>query len=221
LLLRIQGDNGEIILPGAFISQAERIGVIRDVDRWVVINAIKLLATVKEKGYSISCAINLSAQTLNEHSFTQLIQEQLNTMNVESHLLMLEITESAAISDINNAQHFIKTLSEIGCQFALDDFGAGFSSFSYLKNLKVNYLKLDGSFIHNLPNEPRDLCIVEGMIKVANGLNMKTIAEWVENQETLDMLTNLGVDQVQGFHIGKPIPIDKFFEVLSLAEITG
>ncbi len=221
LLLRIQGDNGEIILPGAFIRQAERIGVIREIDRWVVINAIKLLATVKEKGYSISCAINLSAQTLNEHSFTQLIHEQLNTMNVESHLLMLEITESAAISDINNAQRFIKTLSEIGCQFALDDFGAGFSSFSYLKNLKVNYLKLDGSFIHNLPNEPRDLCIVEGMIKVANGLNMKTIAEWVENQETLDMLTNLGVDQVQGFHIGKPIPIDKFFEVLSLAEITG
>jgi diguanylate cyclase (GGDEF)-like protein/PAS domain S-box-containing protein len=217
LLLRIQGDNGEIILPGAFISQAERIGVIRDIDRWVVINAIKLLSTVKEKGYSISCAINLSAQTLNEHSFTQLIHEQLNSMNVESHLLMLEITESAAISDINNAQRFIKTLSEIGCQFALDDFGAGFSSFSYLKNLKVNYLKLDGSFIHNLPNEPRDLCIVEGMIKVANGLDMKIIAEWVENQETLDILTNLGVDQVQGFHISKPIPIDKLFEVLSLA----
>jgi diguanylate cyclase (GGDEF)-like protein/PAS domain S-box-containing protein len=212
LLLRIQGDNGEIILPGEFIRQAERIGVITEIDRWVVINAIKLLATVKEKGYSISCAINLSAQTLNEHSFTQLIQEQLNTMNVESHLLMLEITESAAISDINNAQRFIKTLSEIGCQFALDDFGAGFSSFSYLKNLQVNYLKLDGSFIHNLPNEPRDLYLVEGMIKVAKGLGMRTIAEWVENQKTLDILTDLGVDQVQGFHCGKPISIQSLFE---------
>lgn len=212
LLLRMLDDNGKIISPEAFISQAERSGIIREIDHWVIVNAIKLLASAKENGHDISCAINLSAQSLNEDRLSSFIHDQLTLMDVLPQKLMLELTESAAISDFDKALHFIQTLSDIGCRFALDDFGSGFSSFAYLKKLPVNYLKLDGSYIHNLPNEPRDIFIVEGMVKVANGLGMKIIAEWVEDKETLDILTNLGVDLVQGFYTGKPLPVSTLFE---------
>lgn len=204
LLVRMLDDQNNLVMPNAFIPIAERSGIIRDLDHWVCANAIKLLAQCTAAGHMQPLSINLSASAFCDDSIVKLIQSRLQALKIDPSLLIIEITESSAIADIHNAKQFLHTLKKFGCQIALDDFGVGFSSFSHLKHLDTDYIKLDGSFIRDLLKDDADRCIVEATIKIARQLGKRTVAEWVENQETLDLLRSLGVTFAQGYHIGKP-----------------
>ena len=214
ILLRLLGQDGKIIPPGTFLDVAEQFGLSGDIDRWVLGKATKILsdAAITEKG--ISFAINLSPRTMTDKEFLDLICN-MPALNVISPVrLVLEITETAAIYSIHVAKDFLRTVRKQGYEFALDDFGMGFSSFYQLKNLDVDYLKIDGSFVRNLSHDPVDKHLVRAMIHLARGLGKQTIAEFVEDQETLDLLRELGADCAQGFHIGRPRPLEEVLREL-------
>ena len=204
LLLRMLDEQGNIILPGAFIKIAERSAMINEIDRWVVSNAIRLYARSELCQNQCKITINLSAKALSDESFPGYIEAEFAAIDVDPRMFIFEITENSAIADFNKATGFINRLKQAGCEFALDDFGVGFASFSHLKNLNIQYLKIDGSFIKDITSQPRDKSIVEAMITVAQSLDIKTIAEWVETAETMELLRDLGVDYVQGYYLGKP-----------------
>jgi len=209
LLLRMRGDGGELILPGEFLDVAERSGQIQDIDRWVVGEAIAILAQHERAGTKIVVEVNLSARAFGDPEMLPLIRRELETAAVDPASLLLEVTETTAIARIEQAQRFVETLKELGCKFALDDFGVGFSSFNYLKQLPVDYLKIDGSFIKDLPGSPVDQQLVQGMVAIARALGKKTIAEFVEDAATLALLRRYGVDYAQGLHIGGPAPLPR------------
>lgn len=207
LLLRMIGDNGEIILPGQFLDIAERFGLIRAIDRWVVLQAIRMIARQQEATPDICLEVNLSGRAFDDPELLPLIEAELAATGIDPKALILEITETAAIANIDTARKFVERLQSLGCRFALDDFGSGFSSFYYLKHLPVDYLKIDGNFICNLPADPTDQHLVKAMVEVARGLGKKTVAEFVEHAETIGLLREFGVDYAQGFHIGRPAPM--------------
>ncbi len=155
--------------------------------------------------------VNLSGKALTDSRLLALIERELTATNVDPACLVWEITETTAIADIHRAKEFIGALKGLGCQFALDDFGIGFSSFYHLKHLPVDYLKIDGSFIRNLQHDPVDQHLVQAMVQVAKSLGKKTIAEFVENNATLEKLRTIGVDYVQGYGIGRPQPVAQAF----------
>jgi diguanylate cyclase (GGDEF)-like protein/PAS domain S-box-containing protein len=211
LLLRLLDRDGGIIPPGAFLDIAEQFGLSGDIDRWVLSKAAEILSNAEIMETGISFAINLSPRTMTDKEFLDLISE-MPALNVIGPVrLVMEITETAAIYNIHVAKDFLRTLRGRGYEFALDDFGMGFSSFYQLKNLDVDYLKIDGSFIRNLSQDPVDKHLVLAMVHLARSLGKQTIAEFVEDQETLDMLREIGVDCAQGFHIGRPKPLDDTF----------
>ena len=202
LVRMLDKDNIEqIIMPGHFIPFAEKSGKILDIDRWVVRESIALLA---ESTDTPSLAVNISGRSFDEPSLPQYIAEQLAQAKVAPSRLHVELTETSAVSDLHDAQRFIEALRQTGCKVCLDDFGAGFSSFSYLKHLKVDTLKIDGLFIRNLVNDRDNQVFVKAIVDVARGLHKKTIAEFVEDAETLLMLQKFGVDMVQGYHLDMP-----------------
>jgi EAL domain-containing protein (putative c-di-GMP-specific phosphodiesterase class I) len=169
----------------------------------------------------ISFAINLSPRTMTDKEFLQLISD-MPALNVIGPVrLVVEITETAAIYNIHVAKDFLRTLRGQGYEFALDDFGMGFSSFYQLKNLDVDYLKIDGSFIRNLSHDPVDRHLVQAMVHLARSLGKQTIAEFVEDQETLDLLREIGLDCAQGFHIGRPRPLDEILQEIAKGESAG
>lgn len=216
ILLRLVDRDGGIIPPGAFLDIAEQFGLSGDIDRWVLRKATRILSDTKIMEKGISFAINLSPRTMTDREFLQQISE-MPALNVIGPVrLVMEITETAAIYNIHVAKDFLRTLRGQGYEFALDDFGMGFSSFYQLKNLDVDYLKIDGSFIRNLSSDPVDRHLVQAMVHLAAGLGKQTIAEFVEDQGALDMLREMGVDCAQGFHIGRPRPLDDI-----LREIAG
>lgn len=204
VLVRMICDDGKIILPGGFMPAAERFGLIHSVDRWMVNRAIERLAQLHGDGDDVRFSINLSARAFDDDTLLPLIREKINAAQIDPHALTFEITETAAISNLAAAIEFIRQLKDIGCQFALDDFGSGFSSFTYLKHLPVDKLKIDGSFVQNIVHTTVDQAMVRSMNQVAHALGKVTIAEFVESQETLSMLRHFGVDFAQGYHIGKP-----------------
>ncbi|MFQ5794924.1 MAG: EAL domain-containing protein [Candidatus Bipolaricaulia bacterium] len=212
LLLRMAGEGGEIILPSAFLNVAERVGLIHDIDRWVVYQAIHLIADHHSAGRDLCLAVNLSARAFADRELLPMIQRELAATSINPASLMLEITETATIADINQAQKFLNALKALGCRFALDDFGVGFSSFYHLKHLPVEYLKIDGGFIRNLRRDPADQQLVKAMVAMARGLGKQTITEHVGDEETLQLLREYGVDYAQGNHIGRPAAVS---EVLS------
>ena len=216
ILLRLVDRDGGIIPPGAFLDIAEQFGLSGDIDRWVLRKTTEILSNsaIREKG--ISFAINLSPRTMTDREFLEVISGMPALDIIGPVRLVMEITETAAIYNIHVAKDFLRTLRGRGYEFALDDFGMGFSSFYQLKNLDVDYLKIDGSFIRNLSHDPVDKHLVLAMVHLARSLGKQTIAEFVEDGEILDMLREIGVDCAQGFHIGRPRPLD---EVLS--EIVG
>ena len=216
ILLRLLDRDGGIIPPGAFLDIAEQFGLSGDIDRWVLQKATDLLsnAAIREKG--ISFAINLSPRTMTDKEFLDVITRMPALDVIGPVRLVMEITETAAIYNIHVAKDFLRTLRGRGYEFALDDFGMGFSSFYQLKNLDVDYLKIDGSFIRNLSHDPVDKHLVLAMVHLARSLGKQTIAEFVEDGEILGMLREIGVDCAQGFHIGRPRPLDEI-----LAEITA
>lgn len=192
---------GEIIMPGHFIPFAEKSGKILDIDRWVIRHSIALLARSPNIP---SLAVNISGRSFDEPSLPQYIAEHLEHFRVEPHRLMVELTETSAVSDLHDAQRFIEALRHTGCTVCLDDFGTGFSSFAYLKHLNADILKIDGLFIRDLPNDRDNQVFVKAIVDVARGMRKTTVAEFVEDAETLEMLQRFGVDLVQGYHLDKP-----------------
>ncbi len=207
LLIRMLGDDGEIIPPVAFLGVAERFGLVQSIDRWVVAQAIRLMERELQAGRELRLEVNLSGRSVDDRELPVLIQEELGKTSVNPDNLILEITETTLISNMADARSFAEMLTRVGCRFALDDFGAGFGSYYYLKHLPLHYLKIDGDFIRNLPTSMTDQLMVKAMVQVAKGLGMKTVAEFVGSDETLVFLREYGVDYAQGFHIGKPTPV--------------
>lgn len=208
-LLRMINENGEIVVPSHFLTIAERFGLIREIDRWVVRRAVRLVESLQHKGKSTHLEVNLSGKAFADEELLTVIKEELSETGVNPGNLVFEITETALIENIVTAQHFMANLRALGCHFALDDFGIGFSSFLYLKHLPVDYLKIDGSFILNVLHETVDRCLVGAMVAIARGLGKKTIAEYVECKEVLPLLREIGVDYAQGYYIGKPRPLSE------------
>jgi diguanylate cyclase (GGDEF)-like protein len=206
LLLRmIDTQGGPAITPDKFIPAAERYGLMTTIDRWVVRTALRALSRTPAKQYS-EYAINLSGASVGDARFLHYVVEQIRENGIAAHLLCFEITETAAISNLLSAVHFMNELSILGCHFALDDFGAGMSSFGYLKHLPVDYLKIDGAFVKNLPQDTVSQEMVIAINDIGHSLGCQTIAEYVENAEILTLLKKYGVDYAQGYFIGRPSP---------------
>lgn len=209
LLIRMIDDKGATIPPGAFLPAAERYNLITQIDSWVIDSAFRLLAENPVFQSQISfISINLSGQSLAEQDLLDLIIKRLDETGIEGEKICFEITETAAISNIVSAKKFISTLKELGCRFALDDFGSGLSSFAYLKNLPVDYLKIDGMFVKDIVDDPIDHAMVKSINEVGHVMGMKTIAEFVENDEIKGMLREIGVNYAQGYGIDIPMPLD-------------
>jgi diguanylate cyclase (GGDEF)-like protein/PAS domain S-box-containing protein len=209
-LLRLRGDNEEIIPPGAFIPAAERYNLMRDIDTWVVDRAFELIAheqTLQPTSRPRVYAINLSGQSLDDDEMAQLVRTRIQQFGVNPRSVCFEITETSAIANLSRATALMKDLRELGCRFALDDFGTGLSSFAYLKKLPVDYLKIDGEFVRDLLKDPVDRAMVETINNIGHVLRLKTIAESVESEATLEAVRRIGVDYAQGFEIAKPAPI--------------
>ena len=200
-------DDGQRILPGGFIPAAERFGLINNVDRWTVSRSMHALVKLHETNKNIRFAINLSGRAFEDNELLPMIQGILDNTGLEPTCLTFEITETAAIANIAAAKIFIASLKDMGCQFALDDFGTGFCSFAYLKNLPVDKLKIDGAFVQSLDTSKVDQAMVQSMNQIAHALGKKTVAEFVQNQKTLDILKDYGVDFAQGHYLGKPMDI--------------
>ncbi len=203
-LVRIRDDENFLLLPDHFIDTAEASGLVYQIDCRVVQLACEALARLQQNGVIGTVAVNLSAHTLDNPSFTPFIIEQIDRHRLAPYQLMFEITERSAVANIEAAQRIIRDMTRFGCQFALDDFGMGFSSWLALKQLPVNYVKLDGSFIVRLASNREDQILVRAMNQVAQGLGMKTIAEFVESSEVLMSLREIGVDFAQGYFFGQP-----------------
>ncbi len=209
LLLRMKGDDGELIAPGAFMPAAERYALTTKIDCWVIENAFGWLRTHPDHLTDLfQCAINLSGFSLGSREVLEEIIKQLDDDTVSAQKICFEITETAAITNLRYASQFIDRLSALGCQFALDDFGSGLSSFGYLKNLSVDYLKIDGVFVKNIVDNPTDRAMVKSINEIGHVMGKKTIAEFAENDEIIECLTGIGVDFVQGFGVGHPMPIE-------------
>lgn len=204
VLVRMVCDDGQIILPGGFMPAAERFGLIHSVDRWIVSRALKQLSRLHSQGEAVRFSINLSGKAFEDSSLLPMIQDLLDNSNIDPSRVCFEITETAAIARLSAAERFITALKQMGCQFALDDFGSGFSSFAYLKNLPVDKLKIDGAFVQGMADSQIDQAMVQSMNQVAHALGKQTIAEYVEDARALELLRNYGVDYAQGNYIGKP-----------------
>jgi len=193
---------GQLIMPGHFIQLAEKSGRILDIDRWVIHETLRRLA---ENPAIPSIALNLSGRSLSEPGLPQYIGDELRQAGVNPSRLIVEITETAAVSDLHDAQRMIEALRQLGCGVCLDDFGVGFASFAYLKHLHVDTIKIDGIFIRDLPSDPDNQVFVQAMVSVALGLGKSVVAEYVEDGPTLALLRQFGVDLVQGYFLDRPI----------------
>jgi len=205
LLVRMRGNRGydDLVMPGEFLPAAERFGLVQEIDRWVVIEAMKL---AKDRRVEV----NLSGKSIGDANLIKLIETQLHTVGPDPGNLVFEITETAAAENLDLARDFAWRLRGLGCGFALDDFGTGYGTFAYLKHLPVTFIKIDMEFVRYLAIDPSDQKIVKSIIAVAQNFGVQTIAEGVEHQTTLDLLRSLGVDYAQGYLIGEPKPIDTF-----------
>ncbi len=202
LLLRMRGQDGEIIAPGSFLGVAEKYGQIGEIDRWVIGEAVRLAAA------GLRVEANLSAASIGNLDLLSFIERQLRTAGAVPSNLIFEITETALMEDVEAGRAFAHGLAGIGCQLALDDFGTGFGSFTYLKTVPVAYLKIDIDFVRDLKSNPANQHLVRAIVGLADGFGYKTIAEGVEDAETLALLKDYGVDFAQGFYLGRPAPIE-------------
>jgi diguanylate cyclase (GGDEF)-like protein/PAS domain S-box-containing protein len=216
LLLRLKNDDGNIVAPGVFLGAAERYNIMPQIDRWVLQHALTFFAEnpdiVKQAAHF---SINLSGQSLSDDTCYSFIEELLARTGVSPEKICFEITETAAISNFIRAGSFISAIRDLGCKFALDDFGSGMSSFAYLKKLPVDFLKIDGMFVKGILDDPIDMAMVRSINDIGHVLELKTIAEFVENGEILEGLADLGVDYAQGYHIAKPAPLLELKQRLS------
>jgi diguanylate cyclase (GGDEF)-like protein/PAS domain S-box-containing protein len=207
VLLRLRGGDGIMITPDAFLPVAERFGLMRKIDMWVVQEAIRFVAAEQQAGRTVQAEINLSGSSLTDASVLAFIEDAIRRTGVDPRALVFEVTETVAIGNVAEASRFAQRLSGMGCAFALDDFGAGFSSFYYLKHLPFDYLKIDGEFIRTITRNADDQQIVKAIAQMALGLGKQTIAEFVGDAATVDLLRGYGVDFAQGYQVGKPRPL--------------
>jgi EAL domain-containing protein (putative c-di-GMP-specific phosphodiesterase class I) len=200
------------VIPDRFIPAAERYILMPAVDRWIVnrlfeLQAENLRVWHRQEPKDFLLAVNLSATSLADEGFLRYLKRQFSDWRVPYPSICFEITESSAIVNLAHARAFMKELAGLGCRFALDDFGAGFASYGYLRELPVDYLKIDGSFVRGMADDPVNRAMVESINQIAHVLGMRTIAEWVEDQATVERLRALGVDFAQGFAVGAPIAV--------------
>lgn len=208
LLVRMLDEHGGLVAPHTFLSAAERYNLMPAVDRWVIQHTFEALQNGAEALSSLDwCAINLSGQSLSDPEFLEDVIRLLNATTIPAGRICFEITETAVVENFDAARAFIAALKQRGCRFALDDFGSGMSSYSYLKQLPVDYLKIDGSFVRGILEDPIDRAVVESINQIGHDLHMKTIAEFVESEEILSALTEVGVDYAQGSLIAEPRPV--------------
>jgi EAL domain-containing protein (putative c-di-GMP-specific phosphodiesterase class I) len=203
--------GGGLVAPGRFLPAAERYGLIREIDRMVLGQVAALLADLRSAGEDraddVRIAINCSSLSITDGGMLAEIERALAHARVDPAQLVIEVTETAAISDMARARAFCAGVQALGCAVALDDFGAGFGSFQYLKHLPFQYLKIDGDFIRGLPDSPKDQLVVKALVELARGMGKQTIAEYVEDAATMECLREYGVDYAQGFAIGRPRPL--------------
>jgi diguanylate cyclase (GGDEF)-like protein/PAS domain S-box-containing protein len=203
VLVRLQDDNGQFTLPGVFLPAAERYGLMPAVDRWVIRATLAAMASGSGK-CDKAVSINLSGQSLNDPQFLNFVVEQFNGSGIDPERVCFEITETAAIANLVGATRFIAALRAMGCRFALDDFGSGLSSFAYLKNLSVDYLKISGDFVRGVVTDPIDRAMVESINQIGHVMGLITIAECVETEAVANMLREIGVDMIQGYYVAQP-----------------
>jgi diguanylate cyclase (GGDEF)-like protein len=205
LLIRLRNEDGSMVPPGAFIPAAERFGLMLQLDRWVVDTALANFSRLHPSGQPVHlCAINLSALTVEDDTFADYVLERLERYEVAPERVCFEITETAAVASMMRVVELMSALRKVGCKFSLDDFGAGMASFGYLKNLPVDYVKIDGSFIRNIETDPISNSIVRAVTDIGHQLGLKVVAEWVADERALSMLREMRVDYAQGFFVHKP-----------------
>jgi diguanylate cyclase (GGDEF)-like protein/PAS domain S-box-containing protein len=210
VLLRMNDQDGKLIMPGAFLPAAERYNLSIKIDKWVFDKTLKVIEKYND---SISmCAINLSGHTLCDEETLTYIEKEIDSSNISREKICFEVTETAAIANLSSAANFIKHMRNTGCRFSLDDFGSGFSSFHYLKNIKVDFLKIDGQFIKDIGKQPVDEAMVRSINEIGHVMATKTIAEFVEDESSLEMLKDIGVDYAQGYYLGVPEPLVELIE---------
>jgi EAL domain-containing protein (putative c-di-GMP-specific phosphodiesterase class I) len=207
LLLRLPDGHGDLIPPGTFLYNAERFDLIQSIDRWVMSQAVQLLYEYRSRGIGIALSINISAKTLNQGDIAEHLSKLLEHYPIAEGSLVVELTEAAAIANAERTRELARRLRQLGARLALDDFGAGFATFYYLKHLDFDYIKIDGEFIKALPSTPVDQLVVKAVVDIARGLRADTIAEFVQDDETLELLRDLGVGYSQGYHTGRPGPL--------------
>ena len=212
LLIRMIGEDGKFVSPDEFIPVAEYFSMMPELDRWVVHEAFSHISKVEHADLLPVFAINLSGQSLDEASFLDFVLEEIETAGVDPHMLCFEITEAVAVNDLALATRFISTLKGLGSSFSLDDFGTGVSSYGYLTSLDVDYLKIDGIFVKDIMNDPIARNIVESVTQVGQSMNLKIIAEYVEDEKIIALLTKMGVDYGQGYGISKPQPLAEMIQ---------
>lgn len=206
VLVRMRNEDMSIVQPGEFINVAESLGLIMDIDRVVIERTLRFMRQLLKQEKYLYFSINLSAKDLDDIKFKQFLKEKVTELKDDAIRLIFEITETTAVCDLDKAVKFIRELKITGCKFSLDDFGVGFTSFKYLQEMELNYIKIDGSFIKKLPESSNDRLFVKSMVDVSHGLGIKTVAEFVENGKIVEVLKELGVDYAQGYFIGKPAP---------------
>ncbi|NUT14999.1 MAG: EAL domain-containing protein, partial [Cupriavidus sp.] len=210
ILVRMVDEHGELILPGAFIPAAERYDLMGHVDRWVIRNVLRGYGERLGAVPGLSVSINLSANSLGEPFLLPFLHAELEASALPASRIRLEITETALINNMAAANRLVAEMRRAGCTVSLDDFGSGLSSFAYLKQFPVDFLKIDGSFIRQLADNAVDREIVSSINDIGHRLGVRTVAEWVEDERTLDALRAIGVDYAQGYAIGRPVALDVF-----------
>ncbi|MDR2299419.1 MAG: EAL domain-containing protein [Comamonas sp.] len=212
VLLRLRDENGQILSPGAFIPAAERYGLMPTLDRWVIARTLQTLSQHIRGSASIdTCAINLSGPSLDDDALLEFVKSQIQQYDISPQILCFEITETSAIGNLSSATRLIQALRSMGCRFALDDFGVGMSSLTYLKQLPVDYLKIDGGFVRDMLQDKSNHAMVEMINRISHILDKKTIAEFVESREIAKALKQMGVDYAQGYAIARPRPMTADF----------
>ena len=213
LLLRMTGESGELLPAASFIEVAERSGLVQELDRWVVGQALDLLAERERVGEPVSLHVNLSGATVTDLSVLEFIERRLDEGGADPGRCTFEITHSARVDDYETAAGFADRLTEFGCEVAIDDYGAGFGPFAYLKWFPFDVIKIDGAFVRDMPRNDADQLTVKAIVQIAQGLGKRTIAEFVEDEDTAQMLCEYGVDMAQGFHLGRPVDAAEGFAV--------
>ncbi len=209
LLLRMLDAEDNIVPPNAFIPAAERYGLMAAIDRWMIRTAFGRYSELFQSPTGSQIGINLSGNTLNDDSLFDFIQDRMSEHAIPPRRVCFEITETAAIHNLSRVTRFIAAMKESGCRFALDDFGSGLSSLTYLKNLPVDYLKIDGSFVRNLTEDPVDRAMVKAINEVGHTTGLRTVAEHVHSEEIVEMLREMGIDYAQGYALDRPRPVDE------------